>query len=240
MDFDWVDRSSTATDSFSAVFQNVRARPASVPLFAATAWSIWYQRNKTRLQDNPLPLCNVAGFARNYLSEFRGMDRPCVHRKGAGPRRWIPPASDIVKINYDGAIFAAPYSVVVRMLDGLQNTTSNFGYVAVYLGVHVTYRAKMGSSIAYSTDAELKAQKAKIVELERHAYRVEWLTNMATEPAALPDLIEDAKAEAFVKFQSSQAYFDKLGVKFGEYFRHFHERATIPFPNSGLDFTLSN
>nr|POE98911.1 putative ribonuclease h protein [Quercus suber] len=112
MDFDWVDRSSTAMDSFSEVFQKVQARPASVPLFTATAWSIWYQRNKTRLQDNPLPLRNVAGFARNYLSEFRGMDRPCVQREWAGPHRWIPPVSDIVKINYDGAIFGLSTGLV--------------------------------------------------------------------------------------------------------------------------------
>ncbi|XP_030928029.1 uncharacterized protein LOC115954252 [Quercus lobata] len=69
------------------------------------AWSIWYQRNKTQPQENPLPLCNIIGFAKNYLSDFRSMIRPSVQRKRDVPRKWIPPIADMVKINYDGAMF---------------------------------------------------------------------------------------------------------------------------------------
>ena len=81
-EFDWVDRSLVGSDSFSEVFQKIRAKPASVPLFATTAWSIWYQRNKTRLLDYPLPLRNIADFAKNHISYFKGVDRPSVQRNG--------------------------------------------------------------------------------------------------------------------------------------------------------------
>ena len=64
--------------------------------------------------------------------------------------------------------------------------------------------------------------------------------NLATELDALREHIEDAKAEAIMKFQLFQAYFDKLGVDFGECFRHFHERTIILFPESSLDFIHSN
>lgn len=64
--------------------------------------------------------------------------------------------------------------------------------------------------------------------------------NLVTELAALREHIVDAKAEAITKFQLSQAYFDKLGVDFGECFHHFREWTTILFPESSLDFIHSN
>ena len=86
-------------------FKKIRSKPALVPLFAATAWSIWYQRNKFRLQDNPLPLHNIAGFAKNYLDEFKSLDRLRPHCCISLLRRWLPPSAGSVKTNYDGAMF---------------------------------------------------------------------------------------------------------------------------------------
>ena len=121
-EFDWMDRSSVGSDSFSEVFQKIRAKPASIPLFATTAWSIWYQRNKNRLHENPLPLHNIVDFAKNYISDFKGVDRPSVQIKRAVPRKWSPPVVDSVKINYDGAMFGesdmAGIGVVIRNCEG--------------------------------------------------------------------------------------------------------------------------
>ena len=117
-----MDRTSMGSDSFSEVFQKIRAKPALIPLFATTAWSIWYQRNKTRLHENPLPLRNIANFAKNYINDFKGMDRPSVQRKWAVPRKWSPLVVDSVKINYDGAMFGesdiAGIGVVIRNCKG--------------------------------------------------------------------------------------------------------------------------
>ena len=115
-DFEWVDRSSTASDSFLDVFQKIRSKPALVPLFAATAWSIWYQRNKFRLQDNPLPLHNIVGFAKNYLGEFRSLDRLRPHCCSSIIRRWLPPTVGSVKTNYDGAMFRESDNAGIRVV----------------------------------------------------------------------------------------------------------------------------
>ena len=121
-DFKWVDRSSAASDSFSDVLPKICSKPTLLPLFAATAWSIWYQRNKSCLQDNPLPLRNIVGFAKNYLCEFRGLDKHHPHRCRSVLRRWLPFVAGYVKTNNDGAMFReldkAGIGVVIHNCEG--------------------------------------------------------------------------------------------------------------------------
>ena len=109
-------------NSFLDVLQKIRAKPAFVSLFVVTAWAIWYQRNKTRLRDNPLPLRNIAGFTKDYLNQFKGTDRPSVLRNWVTTRRWLPPTTGSVKINNDGAMFGESdkvgLGVVIRTCDG--------------------------------------------------------------------------------------------------------------------------
>ena len=116
------DRSSTTSDSFSDVFKKIRSNPALVPLFAVMAWSIWYQRNKFRLNDNPLPLQNIAGFAKNYLSKFKSLEKSHPHGSSSILRKWHPPTVGAVKTNYDGAMFResdkAGIGVVIRDSEG--------------------------------------------------------------------------------------------------------------------------
>ena len=121
-DFEWVDRSLTALASFSEVLQKIRVKPSLLSLFAVTAWSIWYQRNKAHLNDNPLTIRNIADYAKNYLCEFRELDSHHSHKRRASPTRWHPPSAGSVKTNYDGAMFAesnmAGIGVVVRNSEG--------------------------------------------------------------------------------------------------------------------------
>ena len=118
-----MDRCSSVAESFLDVLQKVRIKPALLPLFATMAWTIWYQRNKARLLDQPLPLHHIVGFARNYLGEFKSLDSPHPPRRRATPRSWSPPAAGMVKINFDGAWFGesdmAGLGVVIRNGDGL-------------------------------------------------------------------------------------------------------------------------
>ena len=122
LDFYWVDRCSSVVESFLDVLQKVRTKPALLPLFATTAWTIWYQRNKARLLDQPLPLHHIVGFARNYLKEFKSLDSPHPPRRQATPRSWSPPAAGLVKIKFDGAWFRESdmvgLGVVIRNGDG--------------------------------------------------------------------------------------------------------------------------
>lgn len=50
--FGWVDRTRMQLSSFPKVVNLICEKPQLVPLFAVTAWSVWYQRNKTRLQEH--------------------------------------------------------------------------------------------------------------------------------------------------------------------------------------------
>ena len=91
-------------ESFSDLLQKVQAKLALLSLFAVTAWSLWYQRNKSRLQKNTLPLRNIVGFAKDYLHKFRDLESTSSYRHWAVPRRWLPLAAGLVKTNYDGAM----------------------------------------------------------------------------------------------------------------------------------------
>ena len=91
-------------ESFSDLLQKVRAKPALLSLFAVTAWSLWYQRNKSRLQKNSLPLHNIVGFTKDYLHKVRDLESTSSYRHWVVPWRSLPLATGLVKTNYDGAM----------------------------------------------------------------------------------------------------------------------------------------
>ena len=107
------------------------------------AWSIWYQRNKFRLKDNPLPLQNIASFAKNYLSEFRSLDKPRPHGSSSILRRWRPPTAGSVKTNYDGAMFRESDKV----------------------GIGVVIRGSEGQVLAALSEQLVKPPSVEILEL---------------------------------------------------------------------------
>ena len=49
--FNWVNRYTTTLGSFSNLVSLIRGNPMSIELFAVTAWLIWSQRNKIRLDE---------------------------------------------------------------------------------------------------------------------------------------------------------------------------------------------
>ena len=121
-DFGWALRSGNALNSFTELLKLIQSRPHSVALFAATAWSIWYHRNKSRLNDTTLPLEKISGFARDYIQDFNKLITipPCSHH--SVQRRWSPPIPDYWKVNFDGAMFGesddAGIGVVIQNSNG--------------------------------------------------------------------------------------------------------------------------
>ena len=91
-------------------------------LFATTAWSIWYHRNRTRLNETTLPLEKITSFTRDYIRDFNKLIKipPCSHH--VVQRRWCPPVLDYWKVNFDGAMFGksdeAGICVVIRNSNG--------------------------------------------------------------------------------------------------------------------------
>ena len=91
--------------SFSELLKFIQTKPHIVALFAATAWSIWYHRNKLRLDEASISLGKIAGFAQDYIRDFKNLTSipPCSIRTAL--QRWCPPAEDVWKVNFDGAMF---------------------------------------------------------------------------------------------------------------------------------------
>ena len=56
VEFGWVRDLGVQWTSFSGLLKRIQTKPHTVALFAATAWSIWYHRNKLRLDEPSRPL----------------------------------------------------------------------------------------------------------------------------------------------------------------------------------------
>ena len=104
-DFGWVDRSRITSNSFSDVLKLIQERPLLVALFATMVWSIWYHRNKTRLQQSLLPLEKISIFVKDYVQVFAKQIRSFPNIQQKTTKRWFPPDLDLVKVNFDGAMF---------------------------------------------------------------------------------------------------------------------------------------
>ena len=117
-DFGWIFRSGSIFSSFKELVALVFTKPELVPLFATTAWSIWFHRNKTRVGESVRPLDQLAGFAREYVHDFKSLKKSSSTLRVSAPKTWSPPADDGWKINFDGAMFSesgeAGIGVVVR------------------------------------------------------------------------------------------------------------------------------
>ena len=80
--------------------------------------SVWYHRNKLRLGEASIPLGQIRRFARDYIRDFKNLTSMPFASVHTAPRRWCPPADDVWKINFDGAMFGesdeAGIGVVIR------------------------------------------------------------------------------------------------------------------------------
>ncbi|KAL0004665.1 hypothetical protein SO802_012226 [Lithocarpus litseifolius] len=123
VDFGWISGSGWAVSSFTELVKLVFTRPDLVPLFAATAWSVWFHRNKVRLNENTRLMGQIAGFARDYVRDFRSFNSSSSTVRSTAPKVWSPPGCNEWKINFDGAMFCesdeAGVGVVVRNSSGV-------------------------------------------------------------------------------------------------------------------------
>ena len=113
-----MDRSRITSNSFYDVLKLIQERPLLVALFATTMWSIWYHRNKTRLQQSSLPLEKISSFAKDYVQVSAKQIRSFPNIQQKTTKRWCPSDLDLVKVNFDGAMFnerdEAGIGVIIR------------------------------------------------------------------------------------------------------------------------------
>ena len=90
-DFGWIFRSGVVFSSFKELVNLVYTKPALVPLFAATTWSVWFHRNKIRLSENARPLGQIVGFAWDYVQDFKSLTRCTLMVRVVALKVWSPP-----------------------------------------------------------------------------------------------------------------------------------------------------
>ena len=117
----------------------------SLELLAYTAYTIWNQRSKVRLNLQASPLHQVAIRSVEMLAQFRANTEASgmqVRSNGTGGNRWQAPQVGFVKVNFDGAVF------------GELNKS----------GVGVVIRDNNGSVLASCSEKMSQAYKAEEIE----------------------------------------------------------------------------
>lgn len=89
---------------------------------------IWNRRNKLRLEEDAIPIQKISLMASNALQEYHQFR--LTHAKIPRTTRavkWRPPQSGLLKVNFDGALFAeeniAGLGVIIRNDSGLVMAT---------------------------------------------------------------------------------------------------------------------
>lgn len=103
----WCFRSEVGFSDVKELVSWLIAEGKPLELFAYTAWMVWNQRNKARLNLQVIPLHQVADQAKELLAQYRvKLQVPKVQLMNSGSRgsRWRCPQVGLVKINFDGAI----------------------------------------------------------------------------------------------------------------------------------------
>uniref|UniRef100_A0A2N9G7B6 Reverse transcriptase domain-containing protein n=1 Tax=Fagus sylvatica TaxID=28930 RepID=A0A2N9G7B6_FAGSY len=111
------------TDCIDLIYQCTQTLSTNeLQLFAVICWSIWYRRNRLRLQQPADTNTQLVRRARETLLEFhaaqdRGKQRS-MQPNSTTVIKWKPPEVSRFKVNYDGAVFSdrneAGIGVIIR------------------------------------------------------------------------------------------------------------------------------
>ena len=98
---------TNSVSSFLDVIQLAQQDRSHFALFAWTTSLIWMRRNKLRLEEDTVPLAMISSMACEGLQEYQQL-RP-IHTKIPGTARsvrWRPLPTGLLKVNFDGTLFA--------------------------------------------------------------------------------------------------------------------------------------
>ena len=110
--------------SFLEVLERALTDKSSLKLFAMTISEIWQRRNKARVGEPIVPVCQIASKAYGALREFQQLHPThTVIPRTARAVKWRPFIAPCVKENFDNAIFSqdglAGIRVIIRNEQGL-------------------------------------------------------------------------------------------------------------------------
>ncbi|XP_075663127.1 uncharacterized protein LOC142632642 [Castanea sativa] len=123
----WDFRNHVGFNDFKQLVSWIVEEGKPIERFTWMVWAIWNQRNQVRVRAPAIALHHVAEVSRSSLTEYRSrlsttelLDEPHSHHSQT---RWLPPPGNLVKINFDGAVFSreniSGIGVVVRDENGL-------------------------------------------------------------------------------------------------------------------------
>ena len=124
--------------SFKELVNLVFTKSELVPLFATTAWLVWFYRNKIRLSENARPMGQIVGFVWDYVRDFKSSECCTPTVRIAAPKVWSPPNCNEWKINFDGVMYCESTEAGVGVI--VQNS---FGKVKATLAEKI----RMPSSV---------------------------------------------------------------------------------------------
>ncbi|KAL0004830.1 hypothetical protein SO802_012391 [Lithocarpus litseifolius] len=104
----WSNRSLVQFVDFKELLSWQIKNNGQLELFAVTAWTIWNQRNRVRLNQPADALHQLAHLSKAWLEDYQGRQVTTATPVQQGLQsvtHWKPPPSDFYKINFDGAVF---------------------------------------------------------------------------------------------------------------------------------------
>ena len=105
-DEQWAWCRSVTFLSFKELLSWMIRNDKSLELFSFVAWAVWHQRNQVRLHQRSCSTHLITAETKVKLDEFLSV-QPAPRSSPPRPQgRWRPPPSDLVKVNFDVAIFS--------------------------------------------------------------------------------------------------------------------------------------
>lgn len=109
--------------SFIDIMSSILAEDKNPALFSMVVWTIWNQRNNSRLGKPTTSIPQLLEQARDRLREFSNLHNPVSPSTATPASCWRPPNQGCFKINFDGTLFSkenrARIGVVVHNKEGL-------------------------------------------------------------------------------------------------------------------------
>ena len=101
----WACREITSFTNFKELLLWLIKHHQNLELFPATAWLIWSHRNRVRLNQPSCSPHQIAPLAKELLEEFNAVQSPPRVQTCTTRTRWCAPPLDMVKVNFNAAIF---------------------------------------------------------------------------------------------------------------------------------------
>ena len=123
----WDFRCSMDFDNFKQLVLWIIEEGKQLELFAYTAWSVWNQHNQVRMRVLATALHQIPEVSQtilnDFLSKLQDSDTQVHHLNQSMQQLWVPPPTNLVKRNFDGAVFSkeniSRIEVVIKDENGL-------------------------------------------------------------------------------------------------------------------------